>query len=72
MNKLYEESKWKTTSAPFSDDKENAKTLWASRNLWMRRRFTLKEIPSGKLYLKLHHDDNIQVYLNGEKIYSCA
>jgi glutaminase A-like protein/uncharacterized protein DUF5127/uncharacterized protein DUF4964 len=71
MNRSYDDSKWKTTSAPFSDDKENAKTVWVSKNIWMRRTFILNNIPQGKLYLKLHHDDNIQVYLNGEKIYAC-
>ena len=55
-----------------SDDKDNAKTLWATRDIWTRRSFTLQNIPAGKLFLKLHHDDdNVEVYLNARKIYSC-
>ena len=71
MNIGFDESKWKTTMAPFSDDKDYAKTLWLSKNIWMRRIFTLADVSMGKLYLKLHHDDGVEVYLNGEKIYDC-
>ena len=67
----FDESKWKTTFAPFSDDKSEAKTIWKSKNIWMRRSFIINKIPSGKLFLKLHHDDNVEVFLNGEKIYTC-
>jgi hypothetical protein len=71
MKANFDDSKWKTTMAPFSSDKNNAKTLWTSKNLWTRRIFTLTDLNMGKLYLKLHHDDNVEVYLNGEKIYNC-
>ncbi|NNV54718.1 glutaminase family protein [Limnovirga soli] len=71
MNTGFEDNKWKTTTAPFSDDKSYANTLWLSTQLWMRRTFTLAAIPKQKLFLKLHHDDNVVVYLNGEKIYTC-
>ncbi|MEP6685034.1 MAG: DUF4965 domain-containing protein [Parafilimonas sp.] len=70
MNANFNDSKWKTGAAPFSDGK-NAKTLWKSKNLWVRRTFTLNEIPDRKMYLKLFHDDDVEVYLNGEKIYNC-
>ena len=37
----------------------------------MRRKFTvLQDANVNQLVLKLHHDDNIEVYLNGEKVYS--
>lgn len=67
----FDDSKWKTAIAPFGDNNKSAKTLWKSKNIWMRRTFTLNDVPSGKIYLKLHHDDNVEVYLNGEKIYGC-
>lgn len=70
MNTSFDDSNWKTGAAPFSDDDRQAKTLWKSSNLWVRRTFTLNAIPDRKLYLKLFHDDNVEVYLNGEKIYS--
>ncbi|WP_428330825.1 glutaminase domain-containing protein [Mucilaginibacter sp.] len=66
----FDDSKWSTGTAPFSDDKEKAKTVWASKNIWVRRSFTLNDIDIDRLMLKLYHDDNIEVYLNGEKVYS--
>ena len=65
----FKDEAWKSGAAPFSDNESLAKTLWKSKNLWVRRSF---DMPSGdfkKLYLKLRHDDNIKVYINGEKIY---
>ena len=57
-------------AAPFTNDSAQAKTLWTSKDIWIRRSFTLNDLNIGKLVLKLHHDDNIEVYLNGEKIYN--
>lgn len=67
----FNDAGWTTGQAPFGDDKAKAKTLWVSRNIWMRRTFALNEAIASKLYLQLHHDDNVEVYLNGEQIYTC-
>lgn len=67
----YDDAAWKTGEAPFGDNKSRAKTLWVSKNIWMRRSFILNEPVLNKLFLQLHHDDNVEVYLNGEQIYSC-
>ncbi|MES2112774.1 MAG: DUF4965 domain-containing protein [Bacteroidota bacterium] len=66
----FNDSQWKTGAAPFSDDKTVAKTVWTSKDLWMRRAFTLNDINIDRLVLKLYHDDNVEVYLNGEKVYN--
>ncbi|HRH50652.1 MAG TPA: DUF4965 domain-containing protein [Panacibacter sp.] len=71
MKASFDDSRWSLAVAPFSDDKSNAKTLWTSKNLWTRRTFTITDLNFGKLYLKLQHDDNVQVFLNGEQIYNC-
>ena len=71
MNKIFNDAGWKITEAPFSNRKREAKTLWQSKNVWMRRSFELKGININQLFLKLHHDDNVEVYLNGSLIYSC-
>ncbi|MGN6398414.1 MAG: glutaminase domain-containing protein [Mucilaginibacter sp.] len=65
----FDDSQWKTGAAPFSDDKSTAKTIWTSKDLWMRRTFILNDMDIDRLVLKLYHDDNVEVYLNGEKIY---
>lgn len=68
----YNDSNWKVGGAPFTDDKSKAKTLWTNRNIWIRRVFNLDDISIDKLVLKIQHDDNVEVYLNGDKIFTKA
>ncbi len=71
MNENFDDGKWQKGTTPFSNDKDMGKTLWVTHDLWMRRTFTLAEIPDRKIYLKVQNDDDVDVYLNGEKVYSC-
>ena len=41
------------------------RTEWKTRDIWLRREFTLPDRPLGDLYLFLHHDEDAEVYLNG-------
>jgi hypothetical protein len=68
-NLLFNDSKWKTGKAPFGDNKSIDKTLWLSKDIWVRRSFVLNNTEFKKIFLKLQHDDNIEVYLNGESIF---
>lgn len=70
MSESFDDSKWKTTQAPFGDN-ERAKTKWTEGDLWVRRSFTLNSVNINELYLRMQHDDNVEVYLNGEQIYKC-
>lgn len=63
----FDDSNWKSTKAPFGDEHDYV-TKWESEDLWVRRKFDLKNSNFDDVFLKLHHDDNIVVYLNGEKI----
>ncbi len=66
----FNDAGWKTGGAPFADDRQKAKTFWNTNDLWVRRTFTLKENESfDNLFLKINHDDNIDIYLNGQPIY---
>ncbi|MEP6951982.1 MAG: DUF4965 domain-containing protein [Ginsengibacter sp.] len=69
-NVQFNDAGWKTGMAPFSDNKSTPGTGWFSKDLWVRRSFTLNKVDYDKLFLKIKHDDNTEVYLNGEKIYS--
>ncbi|MDB5210636.1 MAG: hypothetical protein JWQ30_1463, partial [Sediminibacterium sp.] len=71
MNKNFNDVQWKTGAAPFGSSKSRSKTLWTSKNIWMRRSFVLNDLNINKLFLKLHHDDNVEVYLNGSLVYTC-
>ncbi len=69
QNISFNDASWKNGKAPFSDNKSSAGTSWRSKDLWVRRTFNLSKTDFNKLFLKLKHDDNIEVYLNGERVY---
>jgi hypothetical protein len=66
----FNDAGWKTGQAPFSDDKDGKGTGFFGKDIWVRRSFSLPPAPYRTLYLKIKHDDNVEVYLNGAKIYS--
>ncbi len=68
-NESFDDTEWKTGKAPFTSNKKSNGTLWQSKDLWVRRTFILNKTGLDKLYLKIKHDDNTEVYLNGEEIY---
>src|SRR5262245_11891475 len=41
------------------------RTVWNTEGIWLRREFTLPDRPLGELQLQLHHDEDVEVYLNG-------
>ena len=65
---------WKTGPAGFGTESTPGtvvRTVWNTSDIWIRRTFTLDELPSGgDLCLDIHHDEDAEVYLNGEKIKS--
>ncbi|WP_343561251.1 DUF4965 domain-containing protein [Sphingobacterium sp.] len=69
----YKASGWKSGAAPLGDDQKQVKTLWKSDDIWVRRTFNVTD-PQGinELFLKLNHDDNVVVFLNGKKVYEKA
>lgn len=68
QNVDFNDMKWSVSPAPFGNEEE-AVTNWESDNLWMRRIFDLNTDNLKNLYLKLRHDDNIEVFLNGRRIF---
>ncbi|MFT3845716.1 MAG: DUF4965 domain-containing protein [Lacibacter sp.] len=69
MNLSFDDSEWKKGKGAFGDNKTTAKTLWRSNDLWMRRVFTINQTNLNHLFLKLQHDDNVEVYINGAVVY---
>lgn len=69
MNNDFDDSQWKNGQAPFGNNRGVAKTYWTGRNIWMRREFNLDKTDFKEPILKLQHDDDVKVYLNGSLIY---
>lgn len=66
----YDDSSWRTAIAPYGNEGA-ATTTWKTENLWWRKSFNLKTLRLENLFLKISHDDDVDVYLNGERIYNC-
>ncbi|WJK49308.1 glutaminase family protein [Danxiaibacter flavus] len=72
MSESFNDASWKTGGAPFGNDRSEAKTFWDGHDIWVRRTFTLNKPEEGNIFLKLKHDDDVEVFLNGEKIYTAG
>ncbi|AEV99469.1 glutaminase [Niastella koreensis] len=70
MSANFNDAAWKSGQAPIGDNEKIAKTSWTSNHIWVRRSFTITDLANiNELFLKLNHDDNVEVFLNGKKIY---
>jgi len=67
QSEKFNDGSWETGAAPFADSKPKGKTIWKN-DLWIRRTFEISNADVYKLFLKLSHDDDAEVYLNGEKV----
>jgi hypothetical protein len=63
----FNDSRWNVAEAAFgTPDETNVKTLWQTKDIWVRRDVTVdKELLSKKLFLKYSHDDTFELYVNG-------
>ncbi|WP_073231823.1 glutaminase family protein [Pedobacter caeni] len=66
----FDASAWKSGAAPFGDLWAQAGTEWKSSKLWAIRSFQLNDRIPEVVYLKINHDDQVEVYLNGLQILS--
>jgi hypothetical protein len=40
-------------------------TEWKTPDIWIRRTFDLTELPKGEPMLRIHHDEDAEVFING-------
>jgi hypothetical protein len=64
----FNDQSWKNGTAPFGDERASKGTDWRGKDIWVRRKFNIAEVPKGRLMLKIYHDDEAEVYLNGQQI----
>jgi len=65
----FDDADWKVGLAAFGtkDLSPGVSSLWSSPNIWMRKEVILAEL-TGELVLKVAHDENYKVYVNGQLV----
>jgi hypothetical protein len=67
----FDDSAWPLGRAGFGGDQEHIATAWSTSDIWMRRSFESdRDIPG--LILTFRNDDDMEVYLNGERVLTRA
>lgn len=64
----FEEASWQAGRGGFGDPTTPGSavhTEWKSSDIWLRREFSMAKLPAGELRLRMHHDEDAEVYLNG-------
>ncbi len=62
---------WKNGFGGFGTEQTpgaRVRTQWDGSDIWLRRSFELPEAPEHELYLRVHHDEDADIYLNGELV----
>ena len=68
VSEQFDTSSWKKGDAFFGGKAiEKAKSLWDSNDIWLRKEFQLNEVIEEPV-LKIAHDDDYEVFINGEKL----
>jgi hypothetical protein len=73
MKEAYDDGSWATGKLPFGDGYDGAAaTPWKTKDIWIRRTFDMKGDVPEQVLLQLRHDDDVEVWLNGTRVYDCA
>ena len=69
----YDDSHWQEGEGGFGTPGTPGavvRTVWDTSDIWLRRRFHLKEVNFRYLALVIHHDEDAEVYVNGKRVAS--
>ena len=64
----FDDSKWQEGPAGFGTKMtpgSTVRTEWKSEEIWLRREFELPEMKTDDLELLVHHDEDVEIYING-------
>jgi len=64
----FDASSWKEGKSGFGTDGTPGaivNTVWDTRDIWLRREFTLSEGKWDNIGLNVHHDEDVEIYING-------
>jgi hypothetical protein len=63
----FDDKAWKAGEAGFGVEvpASRPRTTWTSADIWLRTAFELPELEAAQYKLLVHHDEDVEVYLNG-------
>jgi hypothetical protein len=64
----FDDAAWKQGNAGFGTEGTPGavvRTVWNTPDLWLRREFTMPEGKWADLHLRVHHDEDVEIYING-------
>jgi hypothetical protein len=68
----FDDSDWQTGPGGFGTEvtpRAVVRTRWDSSDIWLRRSFDVDSLSEGgRLMLTIHHDEDAEVYLNGQLV----
>jgi hypothetical protein len=70
MNEDFNDASWKAATFPYGNKESHPSTEWNTKEIWVRRHFNVLDSVH-QLLLFLRNDDDVEVYINGEKVYEC-
>jgi hypothetical protein len=72
MNENFNDNLWTSATLPFGNKEANPSTEWNTKEIWVRRNFDVFDTSIEQLLLYIQNDDDVEVYINGEKVYKYA
>ena len=69
----FDATKWKSGPGGFGEKttpNSVVRTEWKSNDIWLRRTFDLKTAPTGEVRALIHHDEDTDIYVNGQLVKS--
>ena len=72
MNENFNDAAWTSATFPFGNKEAHPSTEWNTKEIWVRRKFDVFDTAIQQLLLYLRNDDDVEVYINGEKVYECT
>ena len=64
----FDDSSWRQAQAGFGTEETpgaRVRTTWDTPDIWIRRTVELPPTLAERLFLRVHHDDDVEIYING-------
>ena len=71
----FNDRRWRDGEAGFGTEQTPGSvvaTRWDGRDIWLRRTFEIQDLQGKGLGLWIHHDEDVEVYLNGKLIHQAT